>query len=65
VKVYWLQQFMIPNELKRQQPTITPQTPPVWEVSQGQKFTVDVNIFQSLLLLIVPSTEAEILWSQI
>jgi hypothetical protein len=56
---------MIPKVLKRQQPTITPQIPSVREVPQGQKFTVDINVFQSLLLLIVSSTEAEILWSQI
>jgi hypothetical protein len=56
---------MIPNDLKGQQPTITPQIPPVRKVPQGQKFTVDVNVFQTLLLLIVPNTEAEILWSQI
>jgi len=56
---------MVLNRLKGQQPAITPQIPPVREVSQGQKFTVDVNAFQSLLPLIVTSTEAEILWSQI
>ena len=56
-------QFMVLNELKGQQPAILPQIPPGQTYLKGQKFTVDVNTFQSLLPLIVTNTEAEILWS--
>jgi hypothetical protein len=53
---------MVLNELKGQRPAVTTHIPPVRDVSQEQKFTVDVNAFQSLLPLIVTSTEAKIMW---